>query len=130
MEAVAIVAALALIEYFIFGVQVGQARGRYGVEAPATTGHPIFERHFRVHQNTLEQLVIFFPALSMFATYVSTGIGTALGLVFIAARAIYARGYVADPKQRSAGALLTAIANALLLLGGLIGALLHLTRGA
>jgi len=49
---------LALIEYFFFGIKVGQARGKYGVKAPATTGNEHFERYHRVHQNTLEQLVI------------------------------------------------------------------------
>jgi uncharacterized MAPEG superfamily protein len=128
MELTAIVTALALIEYLILGVRVGQARGQFSVEAPATTGHPVFERHFRVHQNTLEQLIVFVPALWLFAYYVSNGMAAVLGLVFIVARALYARGYVADPKQRETGALLTAITSAVLLLGGLIGAAVHLFR--
>ena len=126
MELVAIVTVLALIEYLVLGVQVGQARGRYCVEAPATTGHPIFERHFRVHQNTLEQLAVFLPALWLFAVYVSGPLAAALGLVFVVARVIYARGYVADPKKRGTGALLTAVTTSVLLLGGLIGALVRL----
>jgi glutathione S-transferase len=126
MELVAVVTALVLIQYIVLSVQVGQARGRYGVEAPATTGHPIFERHFRVHQNTLEQLAVFLPALWLFAVYVSAPIAAVLGLVFLVARVLYARGYVADPKQRSTGALLTAITTSVLLLGALIGAVVHL----
>jgi len=128
MELVAVVTALALIEYIVFAMQVGQARGRYGVEAPAITGHPVFERHFRVHQNTMEQLVVFLPALWIFAAYASAGLAALLGLVFIAARGVYARGYVADPKQRSTGALLTAVTTSVLVLGGLIGALLRWMR--
>ena len=50
MKLVSIVAALALIEYAVFFILAGQARGRYGVAAPATTGHPIFERYFRVQK--------------------------------------------------------------------------------
>ena len=61
MEYVAIVTVLVLIEYFVFGALVGRARGRAEIEAPATTGDPIFERYFRVHQNTMEQLVMFLP---------------------------------------------------------------------
>jgi len=125
MDFVAVVTAVALVEYIILGVRVGQARGQYGVEAPATTGHPIFERHFRVHQNTLEQLIVFLPALWLFGSYVSGTIAGLLGLVFIVARAIYARGYVADPKQRSTGAMLSFGATAILLLGGLLGALIR-----
>lgn len=128
MELVAIVTALVLIQYIVLGLRVGQARGRYGVEAPAITGHPIFERHFRVHQNTLEQLAAFLPALWLFAVYVNAPIAAALGVVFLVARFVYERGYVADPKQRSTGAALTAIATSILLLGGLIGALVHLFK--
>ena len=126
MAFVAVVAALALVQYILQGVRVGQARGKYGVEAPATTGHPVFERHFRVHQNTLEQLVVFLPALWLFTTYVSTRIGGLLGLLFIVARFLYERGYLEDPKKRSTGAALTAAATISLLLGGLIGALWQL----
>jgi glutathione S-transferase len=126
MHLVAIVTVLALIEYFILGVRVGQARGKFGIEAPAISGHPVFERHFRVHQNTMEQLVLFLPGLWLFATYVSASIGAALGVVFIVGRAMYARAYVADPKSRETGVVLTVVANAVLLLGGLIGALVRL----
>jgi uncharacterized MAPEG superfamily protein len=124
MEPVALVLALALVEYFVFGLLVGRARGQYGVEAPATTGHPVFERYHRVHQNTLEQLAIFVPALWMFGIYVSAAIASLLGLVFIAGRFVYLRGYVADPKKRSTGTLITLIAQAILLVGGGVGALL------
>ena len=31
------------------------------------SGHPNFERHVRVQENTVEQLVIFLPALFLFA---------------------------------------------------------------
>ncbi len=126
MQLVAVVTALALIQYFVFGLRVGQARGKYGIEAPAVTGHPVFERHFRVHQNTMEQLVLFLPGLWLFATYVSAGIAAVAGVVFIVGRALYARAYVAEPKTREMGAVLTAGANGILLLGGLIGALVHL----
>jgi glutathione S-transferase len=125
MDLTAIVTALALIEYIVLGGRVGRARGQYGVEAPATTGHPVFERHFRVHQNTLEQLIVFVPALWLFAYYVSNRLAALLGLVFIVGRALYASGYVADPKQRSTGFGLSMVSSALLLLGGLLGAIVH-----
>jgi glutathione S-transferase len=128
MQLVAIVTVLALVQYFILGLQVGQARGKFGIEAPAISGHPIFERHFRVHQNTMEQLVLFLPALWLFATYVSAPIAAGLGVLFIVGRFIYARGYVADPKKRGPGTALTALATMVLLLGGLVGALVQLVR--
>ena len=125
MTVVAIVAILALIEYTVFVVMAGQARGRYGVAAPATTGHPKFERHFRVQQNTVEQLVIFLPALFLFARFVSENWAAVLGLVFIIGRALYARGYVTDPAKRGPGFLLTILSNGSLMLGGIVGAVIE-----
>ncbi len=128
MELTAIVTVLVLIQYIILSIRVGQARGRYGVEAPATAGHPMFERHFRIHQNTLEQLAVFLPALWLFAAYVSGTVAALFGLAFIAARFVYERGYLADPKQRGTGAALTAVTSSILLLGGLIGAVVGMLR--
>jgi uncharacterized membrane protein YecN with MAPEG domain len=122
MELVAIVTALALIEYVYISFRVGGARSKYGVEAPAVTGHPVFERTYRVQMNTLEQLIVFVPSIWMFGSYVNATAAAGLGLVFIAGRAIYLAGYVKDPKSRSTGFLLTFVPNVILLLGGLAGA--------
>ncbi|MFP6664716.1 MAG: MAPEG family protein [Deltaproteobacteria bacterium] len=124
MEAVAIVTVLALLEYFAFSLQVGKARGEYKIDAPATTGHPIFERTLRVQQNTLEQLVLFLPGLWLFATYVNAEIAAVLGLVFIVGRALYARAYVAEPGSRTIGFVLGLAAEGILLIGALVGAIL------
>ncbi len=126
MPYLAIVTALVLIEYFLISIQVGRARAKYGIKAPATSGHPVFDRTFRVHQNTLEQLVIFIPSLWLFGTYVSAVWGALIGVVFIVGRAIYFQGYVADAEKRGAGFGIGFLANIVLLLGGLIGALLLL----
>jgi uncharacterized membrane protein YecN with MAPEG domain len=123
MKYVILVAAIALLEYVYFGFQVGRARGTYGVAAPAVTGDPIFERYHRVHQNTLENLVIFLPGLWLFATYVSPTIAALLGVVFIVGRALYARLYVQDPPRRSVGVMLSFPVGLILLIGGTIGAL-------
>lgn len=125
MKLVSLVAAIALVEYAVFFLQAGQARGRYGVAAPATTGHPIFERYLRVQENTIEQLVIFLPALFLCAQFASETLAAALGLVFILGRALYARRYVRDPAKRGPGFLLTVASNFLLLLGGIVGILLE-----
>ncbi len=52
MAYVDIVTVLAVLQFLVFGFQVGGARGKYGVKAPATTGNEIFERVFRIQQNT------------------------------------------------------------------------------
>ncbi len=116
-----IVTLLALLEYSILGVMVGRARLKHGVEAPATTGNPAFERHFRVHMNTLESLIVFIPALWIFSLSVNYHFGVALGLLFVIARIIYALGYLSAPAKRAPGAIATALINAILVLGSLIG---------
>lgn len=120
MNFVALVALLALIEYLVISTMTGRARAAYGVKAPATTGHPMFERWYRVQMNTVEQLVVFLPALFLFASYVSPRWGGVLGLVFVVGRAVYARSYLADPEGRSLGFALSFIPTVLLLLGALI----------
>ena len=126
MELVTIVIALALIEYSVFGMLVGRARGKYGVEAPAVSGDTIFERYYRVQQNTLEVLVLFIPGVWMFAHYVSADVAAGLGLIFIIGRLLYLRGYVADPKSRGLGFALSFIPALILIIGGLIGAAMHI----
>src|SRR3954452_10494274 len=98
-----LVTLLALIEYLAFGYLVGKARGTFGVKAPATTGHEIFERYFRVQMNTLELLIVFLPALWMAAAYWNPLWVAAIGALFPIGRALYLRGYVADPRTRSLG---------------------------
>ena len=122
MPAVHVVIALALIEFYVFGFMVGRARAKYGVAAPAMAGHPVFERWFRVHYNTLEQLICFVPGILLFAAYVSAPVATALGAVYLAGRIVYLKAYVADPKKRSAGFGMSALPIMILMVGGLIGA--------
>ena len=122
MEPVAVVIALALFQYVVFAMLVGWARGKYGVKAPAVTGHEIFERYFRVHQNTLELLVAFVPAIWLFGMYVDPAWAALLGLVYLVARVLYLRGYVADPAKREVGFALSVLPVFVLLAGALWGA--------
>jgi glutathione S-transferase len=126
MELVYLTIVLALLEYAAMAALVGRARGKYGVQAPATTGHPEFERVNRVHVNTLENLVLFIPAVLIFASYVSTTWAAALGFLFVIGRALYAVGYVKAPEKRAIGAGLTGLVNMALVLGGLVGLVLAL----
>jgi len=123
MVVVQIILVLALMEYMVLGFSAGRARVKYDIKAPATTGHPIFERHYRVHQNTMEQLIVFIPALLLFSYYVSARYGAILGALFVLARGVYAIGYVRDPEQRAYGAGLTFLVNTILVIGSVIGLL-------
>lgn len=122
MQFVVIVIVLALLQFFAFGILVGRARMKYNVPAPATTGDPIFERYNRVHQNTLESLVLFVPGITIFGTYSNPELAAGLGMVWILGRFIYLRSYVKDPGSRGLGFGLTALPSLFLLIGGAIAA--------
>jgi glutathione S-transferase len=114
---VALVTVLALMLFAWQGVRVGSARSRYGVEAPSTTGHPDFERHFRVHANTLEGLVQFLPSLWLFAIFLNDWIAAGLGVVWIIGRIVYTIGYTQQASRRGLGFGIQALAGMALLLG-------------
>ena len=122
MNYVNIVAILAVLQFFLFGIYVGRARERYGVKAPATTGNEQFERAFRVQMNTLEQLVCFLPSLFIAAMYWPNAVVAGIGAVWLLGRFIYRHAYVADPSKRHIGFLLTVLPTFTLLGLGLFGA--------
>lgn len=126
MEFVAIVTGIMLLQLFVFSFQVGKARETTGTPAPAMSGPPEFERAFRVHQNTLEQLIIVLPAMWMFAEYVRADVAAGLGLVFIVGRQIYRGSYMADPSKRTLGFATGALSMMIMLLGGIGGAVMNL----
>src|SRR5579872_6248074 len=116
-NATAIVTLLAILFYFYTSLAVGRARERFGVAAPATSGHPDFERLFRIQMNTLEWMPIFLPALWLFAIYVSDAIAAAFGVVWIMGRILYMTGYAKAANQRRPGFAIQASAATALWLG-------------
>jgi glutathione S-transferase len=125
----ALVTLLAVIVYFWFGFRVGQARVEFGVKAPATTGHPDFERIFRIQMNTLEWTPIFLPAIWLAAIYVSDIGAALLGVVWIVGRLLYMRGYAEAAEKRETGFFVQAIAVGLLWLAALIGVVVSMLHG-
>ena len=122
MAPVAIVLLLALAAYLYFGVNVGKARAKHGVKAPSTTGDPEFERCFRVQQNTLENLIVFVPAIWLFGLYINPIGAAGIGIIFIIGRLMYSAGYRAAAEKRGPGFGVSFLANAALVIGALIGA--------
>ena len=121
MAWVQLVTLLAVFEFFGFGYAVGAARARYGIKAPATSGNEIFERYFRVQQNTLELLVMFLPATWIAAAYWNPLWVAAIGAVYLVGRLLYLRGYVRDPRRRDVGFALSIVPIAVLALGATVG---------
>jgi glutathione S-transferase len=99
--------------YFYTGFRVGNLRAKHGIKAPATTGHPEFDRAYRVQLNTLEQMGVFLPFLWLAALYPIgwAWLAPAVGVLWLFARIIYLVGYMADPNRRLAGAMLTGICD-------------------
>jgi glutathione S-transferase len=126
MELLTIVSLLAVIQFVAFGAVVGAARARSGIKAPAVTGDEHFERAFRVHYNTLEQMVAFLPGLWAFGLLIEPTLAAVIGVVYLIGRIVYLRGYLADPTKRGPGMLLTALPTYVLLLGGLGAAIWRL----
>ena len=123
MAYITVIVMLALVEYLYFGVAVGRARGRHSVDAPAVSGDENFERFFRAHQNTLEQLVVFVPAIYAAGFYANELYAVALGVVFLIARAHYFRSYIANPAARGLGMIATMLASVGLIAAAMVGAM-------
>jgi glutathione S-transferase len=118
----ALVTCLAVLLYFFTSVRVAKARAAFGIKAPTITGHPDFERTFRVQMNTLEWMPIFLPSLWLFAFYISDAIAAVIGLVWIAGRILYMTGYTTAAEKRGPGFGVQALACAVLWVGA-IGAI-------
>lgn len=117
----AIVTLLVVGLYFSFALRVARAHGKYGIELPATAGHPDFERIYRVHVNTLEWLPIFVVPLWLTAVYLSDAIAAALGLLWIFGRVWYAVGYSQAVPKRLPGFFVQSSACILLFVASIIG---------
>ena len=126
----ALITMLALLVYVWNFMAAGQARGKHDIKAPATTGHPEFERKLRIQQNMLEQLIVFLPSLWIFCLTVQPLIGAILGLIFVIGRMIYSVSYAADPAKRSLGFGLGILPTLILLLGALGGVIYDFVIGA
>jgi len=100
---------------------VGRARVQHGVKAPATTGHPDFERAFRAQMNTLEQSVAFLPLLWLASSYGNERIAAYAGFAWLVGRSWYLVGYLQEARKRSMGFTIGLAASMVLLVQSLWG---------
>jgi len=126
MEYTTIVTILILLQFTWFGIQVGSMRAKHDVKAPAMSGAPEFERMFRIHYNTMEQLVVFLPALWLYAYMVNFLWAAGFGVVFLIGRFIYHAAYLKDPASRSVGMTVTFLPATVMLIWVLVKAVLAL----
>ncbi|OXE36053.1 MAG: hypothetical protein CGW95_10095 [Phenylobacterium zucineum] len=126
---VALVTLLSILAYLWMGLQVGGARRKSGISAPAMTGDPLLERTIRAHENTLEWMPIFIPSLWIFALVWNDTIAAGIGLVWVVGRVLYARGYAEAADKREMGFMIQALAAAILLFGALGKVVWNLVQG-
>ncbi len=113
--------AAALLVYFWITLNVGRARVAYGVAAPAASGHPEFDKRYRVQMNTVEQLAWFVPALIIGAPVLGDMFAAAAVATWALGRVVFATAYYKDPAKRGPGFGLTMLATAVLLIAGIWG---------
>lgn len=94
---------LAVVVFMGCVFAVGRGRSKYKIQAPATSGHPNFERLFRVQMNTLESLALFLPSLWIAERHADVLLVGGIGLIWVVGRIWYALAYASDPKKRGAG---------------------------
>jgi|TARA_B100001059_G_C17708677_1_gene514216 uncharacterized membrane protein YecN with MAPEG domain len=119
MELIAIITVMILIQTLFFGFEVGKARGKYNIKAPAVSGDENFDRHYRIHQNTIEQIIIFIPSLWLFGYFVNNNVAAALGVLFIIGRLVFRNAYLKNPASREIGFMMGFLPMAICLLGTL-----------
>ncbi|MEY2622072.1 MAG: hypothetical protein RIT26_1892 [Pseudomonadota bacterium] len=88
---------------FWTAINVGKARAKYDIKAPATSGHEMFDRSYRVQMNTLESAMLLLPSMWIYAALIGDlGAGVA-GAIWIGGRVWYAVAYQKDPAKRGHG---------------------------
>ena len=117
----ALVTLLTITLAMILTYRVGQARAKFKISPPAMTGHPDFERVVRVQANTLEHLIMFLPAMWIFAIYLSPNIAGLFGMIWVVARVFYALGYIKEAKRRMPGFIVGVGVTSILLVFGFAG---------
>ncbi|PWT86330.1 MAG: MAPEG family protein [Proteobacteria bacterium] len=121
MSLVDLVATLVLLQLLVFCALVGRARVKYGVKAPAVTGHEMFERAYRVQMNTVELIVLLLPAMYLAAKYWPPAFAAAAGAVYFVGRLLYWRAYMSAPERREFAFRLSVAPVFVLLVAVLIG---------
>ena len=124
----ALVTLLAIAFYLFTSINVSRARTRTGVKAPAMSGHPDFERAFRIQMNTLEWMPIVLPSLWLFAIYISDAVAAGIGALWIVGRIVYFIGYSKAAAKRGPGFLIQALAAIALWVGALGAVVVRLVK--
>lgn len=116
-----LVTLLIVLLMVVTAMNVGRARVRHGIKAPAVTGNETFERAYRVQMNTIEAAVVLLPALWIYAAYIGDLGAASTGAIWVLARVWYAIAYMNNPPKREAAFGISFLAFAGAWLGALYG---------
>jgi len=100
---------------------VGRARGKYQIKAPAVSGNELFERAYRTQLNTIENVLMFLPALWLYAIFIGDKGAGDSGVIWLIARVWYAIAYQQNPAKRGLGFLISILVVAGLWAGAAYG---------
>jgi glutathione S-transferase len=112
---------LTVLLLFAVTFNVGRARGQYQIKAPAIFGHELFERAYRIQLNTIENVLMFLPALWLYAIYIGDKGAGDSGVIWLIARIWYAISYQINPAKRGPGFLISILVIAGLWAGAAYG---------
>eukprot|EP00270_Netrium_digitus_P008085 TRINITY_DN2393_c0_g1_i1.p1 TRINITY_DN2393_c0_g1~~TRINITY_DN2393_c0_g1_i1.p1 ORF type:complete len:148 (-),score=13.90 TRINITY_DN2393_c0_g1_i1:138-581(-) len=90
-----LVALLAHLVYVQLLLNVARARYKHKIWPPAISGHPDFDRIFRVQANFNEQYPSFMFSLLFCALFINGEVAGVLGLIWVVCRFFYSRRYSA-----------------------------------
>ena len=125
---VGLVSVAALLTYYFTLFKAGMARGKFNVPAPAHDGPEEYVRYVRAHQNTAEHLILFLPALWLFAVFGSAFWSAIIGTAWPIGRVLYAVGYYQAAEKRTLGLIISMIPIYALVLGTLVAIVMKLTN--
>ena len=120
---------LTILLMLVLSFNVGRARGKYQVKAPAVSGHELFDRAYRVQLNTIENVLMFLPALWLYAVFLGDKGAGDSGVIWLIARVWYAVSYQLNPAKRGLGFLISILVIAGLWTGAAYGMFHQLMKG-
>ena len=94
---------LNILLILIFSVWVGRCRKKYHSPPPALGGNIKLQIANRIHYNSLELFILYFPLFAIFVAFYGDFYGAIVGFLFLIARIIFALGYWKNPPYRSFG---------------------------
>jgi glutathione S-transferase len=121
---------LTVLLMFALTFNVGRARGKYQIKAPAISGNELFERAYRIQLNTIENVLMFLPALWLYAFYIGDKGAGDSGVIWLIARVWYAISYQKNPAKRGLGFVISILVIAGLWAGAAYGIFSQYTKGS